>query len=197
MSVIGQPFRQSELPLLLAGQRPTAGRHEPGIWPTDVSLRGPTYHENSHAHLTWDLPSRLTACFPALEALPAWVRFPSPAPFFWLTLAYVVLGRARAKLSVPTVSSRHDRPLNGLKLVPEICQSRPAAYNLLQGQALGFEINGFSVRQATERDLERIRAIGSSGSVDDYRPTAADSRPEGSVVGGTNAPDGVLRSVTM
>jgi hypothetical protein len=104
------------------------------------------------------------------------------------------------------------------------------AYIVL-GQALGFEIDGFSVRQATERDLEacnrlcrkahghernhelfdaikqktasvvdhdgrisgsrdrhsltlpseRIRAIGSSGSVDDYRPTAADSRPEGSV----------------
>jgi hypothetical protein len=48
---------------------------------TDVSLRSPTYVKNSHAHHTWDSSSHQTAYFSAPEALPVWVRFPSPAPF--------------------------------------------------------------------------------------------------------------------
>jgi hypothetical protein len=36
--------------------------------------------ENSHANHTWDLPSRQNTCFQGPEALPVWVRFPSPAP---------------------------------------------------------------------------------------------------------------------
>jgi hypothetical protein len=47
-----------------------------------VALRGPTYHENSHANHTWHPPSHQTACFKGSEAPPVWVRFPSPAPFF-------------------------------------------------------------------------------------------------------------------
>jgi hypothetical protein len=66
----------------VAGQRPSVGRHEPEISITDVSLRGPTYLKNSHAHHTWDSSPHQTACFTVSEALPVWVRFPSPAPEF-------------------------------------------------------------------------------------------------------------------
>src|SRR5258708_1768993 len=48
--------------------------------PIDVSLHGPTYHENSHASHTWPRPSHQTPCFKGPEAPPVWVRFPSPAP---------------------------------------------------------------------------------------------------------------------
>jgi hypothetical protein len=40
-----------------------SGNYNPGIWLTDVSLRGPRYHENSHAHHTCDSSSRQAACF--------------------------------------------------------------------------------------------------------------------------------------
>src|ERR1700722_11605112 len=53
---------------------------EPGVSHVDVSLRCPTYRENSHANHTWDPRLRQSACFSAPEAPPAWVRFPSPAP---------------------------------------------------------------------------------------------------------------------
>jgi len=45
-----------------------------------VALRGPTYHENSHANHTWHPQSHQTACSTDSEAPPVWVRFPSPAP---------------------------------------------------------------------------------------------------------------------
>ena len=46
-----------------------------------VVLRGPTYRENSHANHTWHQHSHQTAYFMGSKAPPAWVRFPSPAPF--------------------------------------------------------------------------------------------------------------------
>jgi hypothetical protein len=45
-----------------------------------VSVRGPTYRENSHANHTWHQLSQQTACFKGSEAPSVWVRFPSPAP---------------------------------------------------------------------------------------------------------------------
>ena len=47
---------------------------------TDVSLRGPTYRQNSPAIHTWNPQSHQTACFKGSDAPPVWVRFPSPAP---------------------------------------------------------------------------------------------------------------------
>jgi hypothetical protein len=45
-----------------------------------VALRDPTYREKSHANHTWHPHSHQTTCFKDSEALPVWVRFPSPAP---------------------------------------------------------------------------------------------------------------------
>jgi hypothetical protein len=45
-----------------------------------LTLRCPTYRENSHANHTWRQHSRQTACFKGSEARSSWVRFPSPAP---------------------------------------------------------------------------------------------------------------------
>jgi hypothetical protein len=64
-----------------AVQRPTNEGLELGSSRTDVSLRCPTYLENSHANHTWHPPSHKTACFQASELPSPWVRFPSPAPF--------------------------------------------------------------------------------------------------------------------
>ena len=49
---------------------------------TDVSLRGPTYRQNSPAIHTWNPQSHQTACFKGSDAPPVWVRFPSPAPLY-------------------------------------------------------------------------------------------------------------------
>jgi hypothetical protein len=69
--------------LLLADQRPTTKRLEPGsctsMYPY-VALRGPTYREISHANHTWHQQSHQTACFNGSEAPSVWVRFPPPAP---------------------------------------------------------------------------------------------------------------------
>jgi hypothetical protein len=64
----------------------TSGRSETydcraSMYPYEV-LRGPTYHENSHASHTWHPRSHQTACFQGPEARSPWVRFPSPAPLF-------------------------------------------------------------------------------------------------------------------
>jgi hypothetical protein len=45
-----------------------------------VALRCPTYRENSHANHTWNPQLHQTTYFEGSEAMPVWVRFPSPAP---------------------------------------------------------------------------------------------------------------------
>jgi hypothetical protein len=45
-----------------------------------VVLCCPTYRENSHANHTWNPQLRQTTYFKDSEAMPVWVRFPSPAP---------------------------------------------------------------------------------------------------------------------
>jgi hypothetical protein len=69
-----------------------------------VVLRGPTYRENSHANHPWNPQSHQTACFKGSETPPVWVRFPSPPPFRWLALAYVLLGGTIAWFCVSKVS---------------------------------------------------------------------------------------------
>ncbi len=73
------PTRTTDRPLF-AVQRPTNEGLELGPSRTDVSLRCPTYLENSHANHTWHQQSRETASFKGSEAPSPWVRFPSPAP---------------------------------------------------------------------------------------------------------------------
>jgi hypothetical protein len=54
-----------------------------------VALRCPTYRENSHANHTWNPQLHQTTYFKSSEAMPVWVRFPSPAPLLvaWHVLA--------------------------------------------------------------------------------------------------------------
>jgi hypothetical protein len=62
-----------------------------------VSLRCPTYRQNSHANHTWHQHSPQTACFKGSEARSPWVRFPSPAP---------LSGNARPRTAI-RFESRH------------------------------------------------------------------------------------------
>src|SRR5882724_6488534 len=87
----------------VAGRRPTAGSREPENSRTEVSLRGPTYRENSHADHTWHSPSRQTACFQAPEAPPVWVRSHRPLHF---SLSGVSLRCPRTRASL--LSSSHS-----------------------------------------------------------------------------------------
>jgi hypothetical protein len=71
--------------------KPRGGRqcrlaHQKSGQLSHVSLRCPTYRENSHANHTWNPASRQTACFKGSEAPSPWVRFPSPAPLFCVGL---------------------------------------------------------------------------------------------------------------
>ncbi len=105
--VVRALISETECPVL-ADQRPTAGSREPENSRTHVSLRGPTYHENSHAHHTWDALLHQTACFLGPEAPPVWVRFPSPAPIYSPLSA-----RARALAHARTLSKHpnHSRSI--------------------------------------------------------------------------------------
>src|SRR6266700_1852520 len=68
-------FQYVELPLM-AAQRPLAGRPEPEISLTDVSLRGPTYRNISHVHHSWDVGTPRRA-----KLLVFWARERRPYGF--------------------------------------------------------------------------------------------------------------------
>jgi hypothetical protein len=117
----------------------------------NVSLRGPTYRENSHANHTWDSPSRQSACFRVPEPRPAWVRFLSPAPLLvvWriptLTIRVAVL-TIRAQLLRRTPSHLQGRPVKP-RASPE---ARCGASGKVRQHRLGleseFECSSFASR---------------------------------------------------
>src|SRR5216684_6410063 len=95
---------------VLAGQRPTTGRLEPGISSTDVSLRSPTWPHiprkfTRQSHLaSANAPKRLFSrpgSASRVGSIPI-----ARSTFRCLASPYVVLGRVRAFCPVPTVSMR-------------------------------------------------------------------------------------------
>jgi hypothetical protein len=119
-----QPFRWAQWPEL-AGQRPSAGRHEPEISITDVSLRGPTYLKK------FTRPSHLgfVAAPNRPEALPVWVRFPSPAPEFHpVRRPLATIGSSAGWRFVSRQAKRTASTSSGvIRPSPAMCSSAAAA----------------------------------------------------------------------